>query len=166
MKITRGSRAAFLAFGLLVGFLSLDVITSLQAQQNFTVGAWRLNVAKSKYVPGPAPISETRLYEPYGAGGVKATFNRVEVGGSKLTIGYSALYDGKDYPYTGSPDADTIAMKLIDANTTEATLKMKGRVTLTTKAVISADGKTRTLTTTGTNAKGQKVNNIAVFERQ
>ncbi len=55
---------------------------------------------------------------------------------------------------------------MVDANTTEATLKMKGRVTLTTKAVVSADGKTRTLTTTGTNAKGQKVNNVVVFERQ
>jgi hypothetical protein len=166
MKITRGSRAAYLAFGLLVGSLSLGVVTGLQAQANFTVGTWRLNVAKSTYVLGPAAMSETRVYEPYGAGGVKATFNRVEVGGSKITITYSALYDGKDYPYTGSPDADTIALKLIDANATEATLKMKGRVTLTTKAVISADGKTRTLTTTGTNAKGQKVNNVAVFERQ
>ena len=166
MKITRGSLSANLAFGLLVGSLSLAVAIDLLAQANPTIGTWRLNMAKSKYDPGPAPMSETRVYEAFGAGGIKATFNRVEVGGSKVVVSYSALYDGKDYPYTGSPDADTIALKMVDANTTEATLKMKGRVTLTTKAVVSADGKTRTLTTTGTNAKGQKVNNVVVFERQ
>ena len=76
------------------------------------------------------------------------------------------MYDGKDYPFTGSPDADSIALRRVDANTTEATLKKMGKVSLTTKAVVSADGKTRTLTTTGTDRRGQKVNNVAVFEKQ
>ena len=82
------------------------------------------------------------------------------------TITYSANYDGTDYKFVGSPDADTITLKLLDANTTEATLKMVGKVMQTTKAVVSADGKTRTLTTSGVNAKGQKVNNVLVFDRQ
>ncbi len=82
MRITRGSRAAYVAFGLLVGLLSL-VTTGLHAQANSTMGMWRLNVAKSKYNPGPAPMSESRVYEAFGAGGIKATFTRVEVGGVK-----------------------------------------------------------------------------------
>jgi hypothetical protein len=57
-------------------------------------------------------------------------------------------------------------LKRVDANTIEATLKKGGKVVQTTKAVLSNNGKVRTLTTTGTNAKGQKVNNVAVFERQ
>ena len=60
----------------------------------------------------------------------------------------------------GSPDADTIALKKVDANTIEATLKKSGKVTLLTKAVTAVDRKTRTLTTSGTNAKAQKVNNV------
>jgi hypothetical protein len=32
--------------------------------------------------------------------------------------------------------------------------------------VVAADGKTRTVTTTGTDAQGQKVNNVGVFEKQ
>jgi hypothetical protein len=57
-------------------------------------------------------------------------------------------------------------LKRVDANTTEATLKKGGKVIQTTKAVVSNNRKVRTLTTTGTNAKGEKVNNVAVFDKQ
>ena len=166
MKVIRGSTAACFVFGVLVGSLVIWSERTVSAQTDPVLGTWRLNVAKSKYAPGPPPVSETRVYETFGAGGVKATFNREEPGGKKVTINYSAMYDGKDYPYTGSPDADTIALKRVDRNTTEATLKKNGKVTLTTRAVVAPDGKTRTLTTTGTNAQGQKVNNVVVFEKQ
>ena len=166
MAIIQGRQAASLVRGLLVGSLVLMSSAVAQAQTNSTLGTWTLNVAKSKYNPGPPPMSETRVYEVFGAGGVKATFNRVDAKGDKATITYSANYDGTDYKYVGSPDADTITLKLLDANTTEATLKMMGKVMQTTKAVVSADGKTRTLTTSGVNARGQKVNNVLVFDRQ
>jgi len=165
MKITRGSTAACLALGLLVGSLFCTLSPGLQAQTDPIIGTWRLNVAKSKYDPGPAPMSETRIYEAFGTNGIKSTQNRV-VGGNKVTVSYSAMYDGKDYAYMGSPDADTIVLKKVDPNTIEATLKKSGKVTLLTKAVTAADRKTRTLTTSGTNAKGQKVNNVTVWERQ
>ena len=58
----------------------------LQAQTDPIIGTWRLNVAKSKYDPGPAPMSETRIYEALGTNGIKSTHNRVEVGGNKATI--------------------------------------------------------------------------------
>jgi len=163
--IIRRSLSALVALGSLVGLLILSSSLVI-AQTDSTIGTWRLNVAKSKYQPGPASVSETRVYEAAPGGGIKATFNRVEESGNKRTITYTAMYDGKDYPYMGSPDADTISLKRIDANTVEAVQKRNGKVTLMTKAVISPDGKTRTLTTTGTNAQGQKINNLMVFERQ
>ena len=79
---------------------------------------------------------------------------------------FQAKYDGKDNPFKGNPDADTIAYKRIDGNNVEATTKLKGKPTGTTKVVVSKDGKTRTLTQTGKNAKGQDINNVLVFERQ
>ena len=44
--------------------------------------------------------------------------------------------------------------------------KQGGKVTITQRNVVAADGKSRTVTTTGTDPKGQKVNNVAVFEKQ
>jgi hypothetical protein len=137
----------------------------LKAQGDPTVGKWKLNLAKSKYEPGPAPRSETRTYETSGANGIQARFDRVDAAGKTLTITYDAQYDGKDVAYTGAPDADTIALKRVDARTMDATLKKNRKVVQATHAVTSADGKTRTLTTTGTNAQGQKINNTVVFDR-
>ena len=73
-----------------------------------------------------------------------------------------AKYDGKFAPFKGNPDADMLAYKRIDANTVEATTQLNGKPAGTTKVVVSADGKTRTLTQTGKNAKGQTVHNVVV----
>ena len=79
----------------------------------------------------------------------------------------TAAYDGKDSKVIGNnPDADTIARTRIDANTVQTVSKKGGKVTTTQASVVSADGKTRTVTTKGVNAAGQPVNNVAVYEKQ
>ena len=79
---------------------------------------------------------------------------------------YTANYDGKDYPLAGVPNADTVSLKRIDARTTERTDKKDGKVVQTLARVVSQDGKTMTVTSKGTNAQGQTVNNVAVWEKQ
>jgi hypothetical protein len=41
-----------------------------------------------------------------------------------------------------------------------------GKVTTTSRVVVSADGKTRTITTTGTDTQGRTVNNVTVWDKQ
>jgi len=156
-----------LAFAVGVVSLILSMAPALYAQNDPLVGKWSLNLTKSKYQPGPAPKSETRVYEPFGGAGsgIKATFDRVDAAGKNVAISFSAMYDGKDYKYTG-PDADTIVLRRPNANTVDATLKRNGQVVQTTHSVISADGKVRTQTATGTDALGRKYNNTVVFDRQ
>ena len=43
--------------------------------------------------------------------------------------------------------------------------KKAGKVVMTTKAAISADGKTMTLTSTGTNPKGQAIHNVQIYTK-
>jgi hypothetical protein len=62
--------------------------------------------------------------------------------------------------------ADTISMKKIDDYTVESVSKKGGKPLITTKSVVSKDGKTRTSTQKGTNAKGQDVNNTIVYDKQ
>ena len=78
---------------------------------------------------------------------------------------YTYGLDGKDYPVTGTADYDSVALKR-SGNTIEGTRKKAGAVVQTYKRVISQDGKTMTVTTAGTNAQGQKFNNVAVYEKQ
>jgi hypothetical protein len=82
------------------------------------------------------------------------------------TGGFSAHYDGKDHQVTGAPDFDSIAYKRVDGNTIEFTAKKAGTVVGTGHAVVSNNGKTRTSTTTFTNAKGQTENIVAVYDKQ
>jgi hypothetical protein len=129
------------------------------------LGTWVLNVAKSSYTPGPAPKSQTRTYT---ASGNMISFVATGVGADDkpTKAGFTAAYDGKDYALTGNPMADMIAITRIDANTGHAVLKKGGKEVATAHRVISADGKTMTLTTTGTDAKGAKVKNVEVFDRK
>jgi hypothetical protein len=128
------------------------------------LGTWKLNLAKSKYSPTPAPKSATVTYSTAGQG-VKAVIDGIGPDGSKTHWEYTANFDGKPYPVTGNPDGDMVMAKRIDANTVETSFTLKGKPTTVNTRVVSADGKTLTVTTLGTNAQGQKVNNVQVFEK-
>jgi hypothetical protein len=129
------------------------------------MGNWKLNLEKSKYNPGPPPKGQTLTIEPSG-GNEKVTSEVTSADGSRTVIVYTAAYDGKDYPVTGSSVADTVSLKRIDARTSERTDKKAGKVVQTFRRVVSSDGKTMTVTIKGTNDKGQPMNNVVLFEKQ
>lgn len=129
------------------------------------LGTWTLNAAKSKYTPGPVPKSITSIYEAAGKG-YKVTVKN-DTGGGIVQYSYTTYLDGKDSKVTGNnPNADTIGVKRIDARTLEAVSKKNGKVTITQRNVLSTDGKTRTVTTIGIDTLGQRVHNVAVFEKK
>ena len=127
-------------------------------------GTWQLNAAKSVYKPGPAPKTQTVRIEPSGQG-EHVRSDAVNTNGTRVVMEYTAAFDGTDYPLKGSPVADTVSLKRIDARTTERIDKKGGQVMLVYKRVVSADGKTMTVTIDGVNAQGQQVSNVVVFER-
>ena len=130
------------------------------------VGTWTLNVAKSKYTPGPAPKAQTGTYEAAGKG-YKVSVRTTPVSGAVQEWSYTTNLDGSDAKITGNnPNADVIAVKRIDANTLEVVNKKSGKETTRQRNVVSADGKTRTVTTTGVDGMGQKVDNVAVNEKK
>ena len=158
----RSTLGVALALGVVLG----ADIANLSAQASDPrIGTWKLNAAKSKYSPGPAPQSLTVKVEPSGQG-EKVTAEFVNADGTRTTTEYTANFDGKDYPLIGSKIADAVSLKRIDARTTVRTDKKGGKVAQTLRRVVARDGKTMTVTTKGTNAQGQAVNNVAVFEKQ
>jgi hypothetical protein len=152
----------FFTSTVLLAVLALAVVASA-ADSN--VGTWNLNLAKSTYSPGPAPKSATLTIEAHD-GGIKYTSHGENAEGSPIHVEFTAKYDGQDNPVTGSPDFNSIALKRIDAQTIEATIKKDGMVMGTSRTVISHDGQTRTLTSKGKNAAGQDVNNVVVYDKQ
>jgi len=138
----------------------------LAQSQESLFGTWKMNAAKSKYSPGPAPKSNIAKWEA-SQGGVKLTVDVVPAQGETQHWEASGKFDGKDNPVKGNnPDADTIAFSKTDARTYEIVQKKGGKTTLTGHIVVAADGKTRITTNTGKDGQGQTVNNTMLYEKQ
>ena len=136
------------------------------AQTDAHMGTWKLNVAKSEFAPGQIMKSETRTYEPNGAG-YKLSGQRVDADGSTHPESFTVKYDGKDNPFAGDTyGADTLAVKLVDANHIDSTSKKGGDVLYTSNVVVSTDGKVMTITTKGKNRDGEPFDNLQVYDRQ
>jgi hypothetical protein len=131
---------------------------------NPLMGTWKLNEAKSKMTPGTMKF--TTVTFKYMLGNVKVTNEGVDPNGKPIHVEWSGKFDGKDYPVTGDPNVDTRAYRKVDDRTLEATIKKNGKVTVTAKSVVSADGKSRTSTVNGTTPKGKKFKNVAVYDKQ
>jgi hypothetical protein len=128
------------------------------------MGTWKLNEAKSK-IPAGAPKNNTVVYEAAGDS-IKVTVDGVDGQGKPAHNEWTGKFDGKDYPLTGDPQSNTRSYKVVDDHTTDLTNKKDGKVTLTGKIVLSADGKSRTVSVSGTDAKGKKVTFTTVYDKQ
>jgi len=96
----------------------------------------------------------------------KVTVDGTDSDGKPVHNEWTGKYDGKDYPVTGSSTEDTRSYKKVDAHTLVITNKKGDKVTISGRAVVSADGKTRTVTITGTDPKGKKFTSTAVYDKQ
>jgi hypothetical protein len=128
-------------------------------------GNWKVNLAKSKFDPGPPPKGPNFSKIDAIEGGLKFTNNGVNAEGKPTHDEWSGKFDGKDNPVKGSQVRDTAALKKIDDYTIEIVSKKADKVVSTIRVVFSRDGKTRTQTGQGTNTKGNKTNNTVVYEK-
>jgi len=150
------------AIGMTLALCFVAVAVSFASNPN--MGTWKLNEAKSK-IPAMAPKNNTVVYEAAGDN-VKVTVDGTDGAGKPTHNEWTGKFDGKDYPLTGDPSADTRSYKKIDDRTTELTNKKGGKVAATGRIVISADGKSRTVTVSGTDPSGNKVEYSSVYDKQ
>jgi hypothetical protein len=145
--------------------LTLSLSAAMLMAADPSLGTWKMNPAKSKFNPGPAPKGLTTTYSQDGDWIViKST--GVDPTGQPIIRENRYKRDGKEYPFEGANGRGKITVKRIDDHTAEAVTKVDGGGTVKTRSVISKDGKTRTMTSTGVNAKGEKVNTVAVYDLQ
>jgi hypothetical protein len=155
-------RSTLLALSLAA--MTVPIASSGEATDPFD-GTWVLNVAKSSWNPGPGPRSQTRVVAS-NANGTRLTVTGARADGSAVNAGATYRFDGKDNPYSGNPDIDSIAMKRVDAHTLSGTTRLKGKVVSELRYTLSGDGRTLTMTVKGTSASGSPVDNTMVFDRK
>ena len=128
------------------------------------MGTWKLNETKSQFAPG-ATKNHTVVSEAAG-GNVKITVDGTDKEGKSTHNEWTGKFDGKDYPVTGDPTSDMRSYSKVDDRTLKMTVKKDGKVTITGRIVVSANGKTRTVTTMGIDPQGKKFRSVAVYDKQ
>jgi hypothetical protein len=149
------------AIALTISLVFVSVAMGFQNDTN--IGTWKLNEAKSKFA-GKAR-NHTVVYEAAGDQ-IKVTVDGVDENGAAVHSEWTGKFDGKDYAVTGDANSDTRSYTRVNPRTLALTGKKGGKTTLTGRIVISGDGKSRTVTTTATNAQGKKVTSVAVYDKQ
>jgi|WetSurMetagenome_2_1015567.scaffolds.fasta_scaffold88127_2 hypothetical protein len=130
------------------------------------VGTWKLNVAKSK-ASDPNALPKSDIVKNEGIeNGLNTTYDGVDSQGKAYHMVWSGIYDGKDYPYKGSPIYDTCAERKIDPNTLIIVNKKAGKEVSSSRCVASTDGRRVDCTGKGKDSKGRELSSTAVYEKQ
>ena len=131
------------------------------------IGTWKVNLEKSTYDPGPKPAFASIIKVEPSAAGINITADGKNAEGQPTHVEIVGTSDGKDNPVKGLPTSNlTNSVKRIDDRTVLVVGKIDNKPEVTSRAVVSAAGKTMTITQTGQNAKGQSVKNVIVADKQ
>lgn len=157
----------------ILAFVSVVVMALLVqgvvlAQSNPMIGTWKMNAEKSKFSPGPAPKSLTITIEAAGDG-VKSTSEAVGADGVSTSWSYTANYDGKDNPITGTgapSGADSITLERVNANVTKSDLKKDGKIVRMARLAVSKDGKVLRIGSMGRDPDGKPSSVTLVLDKQ
>ena len=148
-------------FTLAVCLVAASVVV---AKTDSRMGTWKLNEAKSKIAAG-APKNHTVIYEAAGDD-IKVIVDGTDGDGNAVHNEWTGRFNGKCFAVTGSPTSDQRCYRATNSRTLQFTERKDNKISVRGTVVFSKNGKTRTVTTTGVNAAGQKVNNVVVYEKQ
>jgi len=162
-RILQGERSE-MKIKLIVLLLTFSFVAALCHSADIHMGKWKLNESKSKI--DPAMQKKTMIiYEAEGVN-VKITMDGVDAAGKATHNEWIGKFDGKDYPVTGDPTSDMRSYTKVDDHTLHAIAKKEGKTTTDVHIVVAADGKSRTVTSTGTDSKGKKITSVFVYDKQ
>lgn len=148
----------------ILAILALCFAGAVSLAQSPQMGTWKLNEAKSKIPAGY--MKNTSVAYTMDGDNIKVTTDGTDKDGKPMHTEWTGKFDGKDYPLTGDPGADSRAYTKVDDNTLTLANKMGGKQVTTGRIVVAADGKSRTVKTTGTDSAGKKVSSTAVYEKE
>ena len=160
-------RRGTLSIALAVAILLLSSGRAVAQVSDLWMGTWKLNLAKSVYQPASlAPRSETTKQTRSGDS-VTVILDGTDAKGKPMHTEITYKLDGKEYDYKGAPDPKTTRFYTrIGDLTYQFVTKVNGSITTTSHVVVAADGKSRTIVTTGRDAQGQIVDDLAFWDKQ
>lgn len=127
------------------------------------MGTWKLNEGKSKIPAGLGKNNTVTYAEQKDK--IKITVDGVDKDGKPVHSVWLGKFDGKAYPLKGSSSINAVAYKMVNDRTNDITALKDGKVAWSGRIAVAADGKSRTVTISGTDANGKKFNGKAVYNK-
>src|SRR5216684_6007332 len=146
-----------------LAFALLGLAALLIAAEPFA-GTWKLNSAKTKYKTGSPPKEQTATIAEAGSD-LEVTISGTAADGTATMSHYTVPAQGGEGKIIQSP-YEAVSGKRIGPNEREVRYSKGGKVILTTHNRVSADGKTVTVNVKGSNAQGQPVDAVVVYDKQ
>jgi hypothetical protein len=146
-----------------LAFALLGLAALLVAADPFA-GTWKLNLEKSKYKTGTAPKEQTATIAEAGSD-LEVTISGTAADGTATMSHYTVPAEGGEGKIIESP-YEAVSGKRIGPNEREVRYSKSGKVVLTTHNRVSADGNTVTVHVKGTNAQGQPMDAVVVYDKQ
>ena len=153
-------KARSVVFALALCFIG----AALSFAENPNMGTWKLDEAKS-HIPAGFMKNSTVVYAADGDN-VKVTTDGTDRDGKPMHTEWTGKFDGKDYPLSGDPTADSRSYRKLNERVLLLANKKDGKAVTSGRIIVSADGKTRTLKVSGTDSSGKKVSSEAVYEKE
>jgi hypothetical protein len=156
-------------------FLKLALATTLAITSTMTafaadntLGTWKINLEKTKYAPGAFPVKSLTTTREAAGDSVKVTNTGERTDGTAINATYTAKYDGSPASVSGDgAPYDSVSLKQVNANTfTYEASSSKTKYHVHGKLVVSADGKTATLKSKGTDPDGKPMTATLVYDKQ
>jgi len=120
------------------------------------VGTWKK--ASATGVESAQIVAQTNSF--------RLVLNTVDPNGNPIHAEFTGKQDGKDYPVTGLPNADTVSLVKIDAQTFDCLYKKGGKAVRTERIVISKNGKRATVFKKGSDQTGLDAIVVSVWDKQ
>jgi len=130
---------------------------------NPQMGTWKLNEAKSKMPAGMGKNTTVTYTEEKDK--IKVAVEGVDKDGKPAHSVWVGKFDGKAYPLKGNLSYNSVAYKMVNDRTNDITTMKDGKMIWNGRITVSADGKSRTVTINGTDAKGKKFKGTAVYDK-
>jgi len=149
-------------------------ITVLAAALSFTaaaacfaanpqMGTWKLNEAKSKLAPGMGKNTTVVYAEQKNK--IKITVDGVDKDGKPTHSVWVGKWDGKAYPVKGNLPYNSVAYRVANDRTNDITAMKDGKIGWTGQITVAPDGKSRTVTISGTDENGKKFTAKVVYDK-
>jgi hypothetical protein len=150
-------RASVVLLMMIAVFLTLTLAPFAAATDTgLAVGTWKKDSAAG--VESAQIVAQTNSF--------RLVVNTVDPNGNPIHAEFTGKYDGKDYPVTGLPNADTVSLVKIDAQTFDCLYKKGGKAVRTERIVLSKDGKRATVFKKGTDQTGLDATVVSVWDKQ